>query len=64
MFILCNSVAGLTGNFATVKALPPDLSVYAICRGRSCREAAPFAYGEWWGGIDLSEGGASCHTHI
>jgi uncharacterized membrane protein YfcA len=30
VFILCNSVAGLLGNFAAVSALPPDLWVYAI----------------------------------
>lgn len=30
MFILCNSVAGLLGNVAIVKALPPDLWVYAM----------------------------------
>jgi uncharacterized protein len=29
VFILCNSVAGLLGNFAIVKALPPDLPLYA-----------------------------------
>jgi uncharacterized protein len=29
-FILCNSIAGLLGNVAVVKALPPDLWVYAI----------------------------------
>jgi uncharacterized protein len=30
VFILCNSVAGLLGNITIVKALPPDLWVYAI----------------------------------
>jgi uncharacterized membrane protein YfcA len=30
VFILCNSIAGLLGNVAIVKALPPDLWVYAI----------------------------------
>jgi uncharacterized membrane protein YfcA len=30
VFILCNSVAGLLGNVAIVRALPPDLWVYAI----------------------------------
>jgi uncharacterized protein len=30
VFILCNSVAGLLGNLAIVKALPVDLWVYAI----------------------------------
>ncbi|MBB4363493.1 hypothetical protein GGD65_004538 [Bradyrhizobium sp. CIR18] len=30
VFILCNSVAGLLGNIAIVKALPPNLWVYAI----------------------------------
>jgi uncharacterized membrane protein YfcA len=30
VFILCNSVAGLLGNVAIVKSLPPDLWVYAI----------------------------------
>lgn len=30
VFILCNSVAGLLGNLAIVKALPPDLWLYAI----------------------------------
>jgi len=30
VFILCNSVAGLLGNLAIVKALPPDLPIYAI----------------------------------
>lgn len=29
VFILCNSVAGLLGNIAIVKALPPDLPLYA-----------------------------------
>ncbi len=29
VFILCNSIAGLLGNIAIVKALPPDLPVYA-----------------------------------
>jgi uncharacterized membrane protein YfcA len=33
MFILCNSIAGLLGNVAIVKALPPDLWVYAIAAG-------------------------------
>jgi len=28
--ILCNSIAGLLGNVAIVKALPPDLPVYAV----------------------------------
>jgi uncharacterized membrane protein YfcA len=30
VFILCNSVAGLLGNIASVKALPPDLPLFAI----------------------------------
>lgn len=30
LFILCNSAAGLLGNYASVKALPPDLPMYAI----------------------------------
>jgi uncharacterized membrane protein YfcA len=30
VFILCNSVAGLLGNIAIVRALPPDLWIYAI----------------------------------
>jgi uncharacterized membrane protein YfcA len=30
VFILCNSIAGLLGNMAIVKALPPDLPVYAV----------------------------------
>jgi uncharacterized membrane protein YfcA len=30
VFILCNSVAGLLGNVAIVKALPPDLPIYAM----------------------------------
>ena len=30
VFILCNSVAGLLGNVAIVKALPPELWLYAI----------------------------------
>jgi uncharacterized protein len=29
VFILCNSMAGLAGNLAVVKALPPSLPVYA-----------------------------------
>lgn len=29
VFILCNSLAGLAGNIAIVKALPPDLPIYA-----------------------------------
>jgi uncharacterized protein len=29
VFILCNSIAGLAGNLAIVKALPPSLPVYA-----------------------------------
>ncbi len=29
VFILCNSIAGLAGNFAAVRALPPDLPLYA-----------------------------------
>jgi uncharacterized membrane protein YfcA len=29
VFILCNSIAGLLGNVATVKALPADLPIYA-----------------------------------
>lgn len=33
VFILCNSIAGLLGNVAVVKALPPDLWVYAIAVG-------------------------------
>ncbi|MFN4141204.1 sulfite exporter TauE/SafE family protein [Aestuariivirga sp.] len=30
VFILCNSVAGLLGNLASVKALPPDLPLFAV----------------------------------
>ena len=30
VFILCNSIAGLLGNVAIVKALPPNLWLYAI----------------------------------
>jgi uncharacterized membrane protein YfcA len=30
VFILCNSIAGLLGNVAIVKALPPDLAIYAV----------------------------------
>jgi uncharacterized protein len=30
VFILCNSIAGLLGNFAIVKTLPTDLWAYAI----------------------------------
>jgi uncharacterized membrane protein YfcA len=30
VFILCNSIAGLLGNVAIVKALPPDLPIYAV----------------------------------
>lgn len=30
VFILCNSAAGLLGNVAIVRALPPDLPVYAL----------------------------------
>ncbi len=30
VFILCNSAAGLAGNLASVRALPPDLPLYAI----------------------------------
>jgi uncharacterized membrane protein YfcA len=30
VFILCNSTAGLLGNVAIIKALPPDLPLYAI----------------------------------
>src|SRR5215207_1986122 len=30
VFILCNSLAGLLGNVATVKVLPPDLPLYAV----------------------------------
>lgn len=30
VFILCNSIAGLLGNIAIVKALPSDLPLYAI----------------------------------
>jgi uncharacterized protein len=30
VFILCNSIAGLLGNVAIVKALPPGLPIYAI----------------------------------
>ena len=29
VFILCNSLAGLLGNLASVKALPPDLPLFA-----------------------------------
>jgi uncharacterized membrane protein YfcA len=30
IFILCNSIAGLLGNVAIVKALPADLPIYAV----------------------------------
>jgi len=30
VFILCNSLAGLAGNIAIVKTLPPNLPVYAV----------------------------------
>jgi uncharacterized membrane protein YfcA len=30
VFILCNSIAGLAGNLAILRALPPDLPLYAI----------------------------------
>lgn len=30
VFILCNSIAGLLGNVAIVKALPADLPIYAV----------------------------------
>ncbi len=30
VFILCNSVAGLLGNFASVQSLPPELPLFAI----------------------------------
>ncbi len=30
VFILCNSIAGLLGNIAMVKALPADLPIYAV----------------------------------
>jgi len=30
VFILGNSIAGLAGNFAIVRALPPDLPYYAV----------------------------------
>ena len=30
VFILCNSLAGLAGNLAIVRALPPDLPIYAV----------------------------------
>lgn len=30
VFILCNSIAGLFGNIAIVKSLPPDLPTYAV----------------------------------
>jgi hypothetical protein len=30
LFILCNSIAGLAGNVAIVRALPPDLPIYAV----------------------------------
>ena len=30
VFILCNSIAGLAGNLAIVRALPPDLPIYAV----------------------------------
>jgi uncharacterized membrane protein YfcA len=33
VFILCNSIAGLLGNVAIVRALPDDLWVYAIAVG-------------------------------
>lgn len=33
VFIFCNSIAGLLGNVAIVKALPPDLWIYAIAVG-------------------------------
>jgi uncharacterized protein len=43
VFILCNSVAGLLGNIAIVKSLPPDLWVYAIA------VAAGAILGTTWG---------------
>jgi uncharacterized protein len=30
VFILCNSIAGLLGNIAIVRALPPDLPIYGV----------------------------------
>jgi hypothetical protein len=30
VFILCNSIAGLLGNVAIVRVLPPDLLIYAV----------------------------------
>ncbi len=30
VFILCNSVAGLMGNFASVQSLPPELPLFAV----------------------------------
>lgn len=33
VFILCNSIAGLLGNLAIVRSLPPDLWIYAIGAG-------------------------------
>ena len=30
LFILCNSVAGLLGNVAIVRSLPPDLPLFAV----------------------------------
>jgi len=30
VFILCNSIAGLLGNVAIVKSLPPDLPIYGV----------------------------------
>lgn len=30
LFILCNSIAALLGNFAIVKSLPPDLPLFAV----------------------------------
>jgi uncharacterized membrane protein YfcA len=30
LFILCNSIAGLLGNFSSVQSLPPDLPIFAV----------------------------------
>jgi hypothetical protein len=29
VFVLCNSIAGLSGNLASMRSLPPELPIYA-----------------------------------
>jgi uncharacterized protein len=45
VFILCNSIAGLLGNVAIVKVLPPDLPLYVVMSSpwRSARSSAPLS---------------------